>query len=80
MKRWVMLLGIVAIVGCASSPPEATDDREYRQGDRLARAVDYQIACERAGGILLVSGNGRKPSERPESQQCVMPQPGLIPY
>ena len=76
MKQAAIVALAIVLGGCAVQPAETSRDAEYRQGDRMARMTDEQIACRRAEGIVIVTGGGRAPRSQALPQYCV--QPGIL--
>ncbi len=78
------LLALIAITGCAATPPvdEVRESAQYQRADARLKAADRyrQIdkMCRAAGGTVYVRRSGRFPLTRSELQSatCGLP-PGL---
>lgn len=58
LTRLIAAAGLACLTGCASGPAELADASNYRETDRINRFLDFEKACQREGGILIVQASG----------------------
>jgi len=56
MRRTLTMVMVLLLTGCATGARSGAESPGYREQDRINRYVDFQTACNRGNGVVIVHG------------------------